>query len=184
MARKRAAYTHLSALFAVVAMAAAAAAPSPAKLALSAQDEQFAHKAAAGGALQIALSKIEIDQGRYPKVVQFARTTEKNFAQGAKKLHRLAGAIGIALPQKPPADVRTLARALAADRGDLVDREYMAQMVPASTVAVNVFDAEAHSGKNRKLVLFAFHMLPKLKQHHSRALAVVANMGRAPVARR
>lgn len=151
----------------------------PAKSPLSAKDKEFAQKVAKGGALQIELSKVELQQGQNPQVKKYALQTVENMSKAGGMLHAIASNFGLSLPEQPPPDVQKLAQALAADHGKLVDSEYIAQLVPASTVAVNLFKDEENNGKNPKLVHFAKQMMPKLQKHQKMALQISENMGKS-----
>lgn len=148
------------------------AAQQSSKRALSSQDKAFMHKVAKGGALQIALSKVEVQQGKNPKVKKLALQTVENMSKAGGMLQAIANGLGTSLPQQPPEAVQRLKSALAADNGSLVDSEYLAQLLPASTVAVNVFKDEIDHGKNPKLVHFAKRLLPKLKKHRKMVVAL------------
>lgn len=151
---------------------------SASKSALSQKDKDFVQHIAKGGALQIELSKVEVQHGQNPKEKQFALQTVENMSKAAGMLHAIASNLGMKLPEQPPADVQKLKQALAADNGSLVDSEYIAQMVPASTVAVNLFKDEASNGQNQKLVEFAKQMLPKLEKHQQMAVQISENTGK------
>jgi putative membrane protein len=127
--------------------------------------------------MQVALSRIAATKTTNPKVRKFAVTTIANMAQAGGALHVMAKMAGKELPQQPPADVQQLARGLSADTGGTLDHEYMAQIVPASTVAVNLFKDEGQKGENPQLVAFAKKMLPKIEQHQKMAVELSQNMG-------
>jgi putative membrane protein len=151
----------------------------PAQL-LSSQDRSFLHHAAKGSALQIALGKVAAKQAKRPRVKKFASQTVKRFSKAARKFHAIAKQQSVRLRKSPPPAVSTLAIALAADHGTLVDREYMGLIVPASMVAVNVFKQEISSGRNPKLVAFARAMLPKLERHYRMAVRIAHNPTKTP----
>lgn len=149
---------------------------------LSEQDRFFVQKVKKGGALQVALSTVEAQQGQYPRVREFAVETVKNMSQTGGTLHAIASSQGMDLPTEPPEDVKQLKKALAANEGELVDQEYIKQVLPASVVAVNVFEDQVRNGQNPKLVSFAEKMLPKLKQHKQKAETLAGAMGvKAPL---
>lgn len=144
---------------------------------MSDQDRTFIQKAAQGGMMQLELSKIAVERTQSPKVKQFALQSVENFAKAGGMLSAMAQSMGMQLPQQPPPEAKKLGHALAADRGKLLDQEYMALIVPASTVAVNLFKSETEGGQNPKLREFASRMLPKLEQHHKMAVQLSENMG-------
>ena len=146
---------------------------------LSDKDKAFVQMAVKGGALQIELSKVEAEQGQSPQVKRYALETVENMSKAAGMLHALASNFGMNLPQEPPQDVEKLTKALSQDKGDLIDSEYMARLVPASAVAVNRFKDEADDGQNPKLVGFAKQMLPKLEQHQKMAVRISETVGKA-----
>ena len=149
----------------------------PQRAPLSAQDKAFIQQAARGGMMQVQLSKFAVERSRNPKVKRFALKSVVAFSKAGGMLSAMAHGMGMQLPQQPPAMAQKLGSALAADRGTLLDQEYMAQMVPASTVAVNLFKSEANGGQNPKLRKFASRMLPKLEQHQKMAVRLSQNMG-------
>lgn len=104
-------------------------------------------------------------------------TTIANMSMAGGMLHAMAKEAGIDLPQQPPDDVKKLRDGLAADKGGTLDHEYMAQIVPASTVAVNMFKDEVSKGENPKFVQFAKQMLPKIEKHQQMAVQLSQNMG-------
>lgn len=151
---------------------------------LSSQDRTFLHHVVKGSALQIALGRVAAKQAQDAGVKQFAAQTVKSFSKAARKLHAIVKHQNRRLPKSLPPGVKTLAKALAADHGTLVDTEYMGLIVPASMVAVNVFKQEAGNGQNPKLVSFAKTMLPKLERHYRMAVRVAHNPTKAPASGR
>ena len=144
---------------------------------LSEQDVEFARKAARGGMLQVALSKVATKQASSQPVQQFAQQTVDSMSQAGKQLRSIAQQLGLDLPQQPGEQTQQLQDALADLEGDLLEREYMWNMVAASTVAVNVFEEEVEDGTNPRLVSFADQMLPKLQQHREQAVQIWGNVG-------
>jgi len=145
--------------------------------AVSEQDVAFARKAAQGGMLQVVLSKVATQQAESQPVQQFAQQTVDSLSQAGKQLHSLAQQLGLDLPRQPGEQAQQLQDALADLEGDLLEREYLWNMVAASTVAVNVFEEEAEDGMNQKLVSFADQMLPKLQQHRKQAVEIWGKLG-------
>lgn len=139
---------------------------------------EFARKAARGGMLQVSLSKVAAKQANDQQVQQFAQQTVNSMSQAGKKLQSIAKQSNLDLPKQPGEQARQLQDALAELEGDLLKRDYMWNMVAASTVAVNVFEEEAEEGSSPKLVKLAEQMLPKLQQHRQKAVQIWGNMGK------
>lgn len=78
----------------------------------------------------------------------------------------------------PVCDARKLTEALAHDPSGVIDEEYMAQVLPASTMTVSLFESEAQSGQNPKLKQFATRMLPELQQRRNLAVRLSKSPGR------
>lgn len=144
---------------------------------LSDQDKAFIKKAAQDDTMQVELGKLAAGQAQSPKVRRFALQSAETFSSAGGTLEAIARNMGAQLPQQPDPDTRKLAQALAADPTAVVDEEYLAQIVPASTVAVNVFESEAEGGQNPKLKQFASTFLPKLRQQRNTAVRLAENPG-------
>lgn len=151
--------------------------PAPQAAPLSDQDRAFIRKAARGGTMQVELGKLAAEQAQSPEVRRFAAQSVETFSSAAGTLDAIARNVGAQPPQQPDPDTRKLAQALAADPAAVVAEEYLAQVVPASTVAVNLFESEAEGGRNPKLKQFASTFLPKLQQQRNGAVRLAENPG-------
>ena len=151
--------------------------PGPTAANLSDQDRSFIQKLHKGGMMMVCLSTVAAKQSDDPKVREFAVKTLEDMGKAGGMLMAMAKASGIDLPKNSPDDVKRLTEALSKDTGSTLDREYMAQIVPGSTMAVNLFKDESKKGQDPKFVEFASEMLPKIEQHQQMAVDVSQNMG-------
>ena len=144
------------------------------------RDKGFMQKVAADAMMQVELSKVAVERAQSPEVRQFALESVENLAKAAGALHAMAQAMGVQLPQQLSAQAEKLKQALAAEKGTLVDSEYMAHIVPASTVTVNLFKDQAENGSIPKLKQFAEEMQPKLERRQRTAKQLAENLGARP----
>jgi predicted outer membrane protein len=144
---------------------------------LSSQDSQFLRRAIEGANLQIELGKVAAVQGESPGLREIAQTGVQSFSKAEKMLGTLAERLHANLQQISVQDVRMLRHGLAADSGPVLDEEFVAQVLPANTVAVNLFSSEAQRGNNPALVQFARDMLPALQERQANLLHLTFVMG-------
>lgn len=144
---------------------------------LSAQDQQFLTRAMHGAMLQSELGKVAAAQGENPRVRELATLGVQNFSKAEDTLRSTAQQFQLRLEPGVPQDVAALRRALANDRGPVLDGEFIGQSLPANTVAVNLFSSEIRNGSNPVLVQFARNTLPQLEQRQASLLRLTFDMG-------
>lgn len=134
-------------------------------------------KAAQSAMTEVDFGKLAAEKAPSPSVRQFALRSVATFSRAGGMLNALAGDAGVTLPRQPSPDARKLTEALAHDPAGVIDEEYMAQVLPASTMTVSLFESEAQNGRNPKLKQFATRMLPELQQRRNLAVRLSKSPG-------
>jgi hypothetical protein len=130
-----------------------------------------------GAMLQSELGKVAAVQGENPRIRDVAMLGVQNFVKAEDMLRSSARQFQVNLPPGVPQDVAALRRGLAADSGPVLDMEFVDQILPANTVAVNLFSSEIRNGRNPGLVQFARSTLPQLEQRQANLLRLTYDMG-------
>ena len=143
---------------------------------LPAQDSDFLNRAMSGAMLQSELGKVAAVQAENPRVREFAMLGVQSFGKVEDALRTMAQKFQVNLQQDVPQDIATLRQALAADSSPILDAEFVGQLLPANTVAVNLFSSEAAHGQNPLLVQFARDMLPQLEERQAVLLRLTYDM--------
>jgi putative membrane protein len=157
-----------------------AAGPPPASAAqagLSSQDKDFLIGAAKNVMLQIELARIAEVHAKNPQLRQSARRVVQSFSKSKGRLWTIAQEFSVTLPPNPPDDAAKMGRELSGKTPTELDRQYVDDVVPANSLAVNLFNSEAHGGKNPVLVQFAREMLPRLQERQRSLLQFGRQMG-------
>ncbi len=144
---------------------------------MSAQDQDFLTRAMQGAILQSELGKVAAAQGENPRIREVATLGVQNFVKAEDTLRSDARQFQVNLPTGVPQDISALRRGLSADSGPVLDAEFVDQILPANTVAVNLFSSEIRNGSNPVLVQFARNTLPQLEERQANLLRLTYDMG-------
>jgi len=128
-------------------------------------DEQFVVKASASGLAEVSLGKMAAEQATNPAVKKFGQHMVNDHTKANMELLALADRKKFAPAQQMEKKHHDAALMLAKLQGAEFDRAFMAQMVTDHEMAVDLFRAEAESGKDQDLKAWAAKTLPTLKEH-------------------
>jgi len=151
------------------AQAATTAPASAPRVVLGQQDLTFLQQAAIGGAAEVEMGKLAMQQSADPAIRVFGRwmMTDHQFAN--ELLANLAQAAGVSLPAAYDQEHQAAYDRLRTLSGAAFDREYVPDQVRMHQQTIALFRQEAASGADPQLNLFAQRMLPMLQQHLAQA---------------
>ena len=149
----------------------AKAAKGAADSAVSAQDREFATKAAQAGHAEVTAGKLAASKASSGDVKKFATQMVDDHTKSGDELKPIAESKGIKLPAEPDAAHKQLAARLEKLQGAEFDRVYVAEAgVKDHKAAVDLFTAQAKNGKDPELKAFAQKTLPTVEHHYKMAL--------------
>lgn len=143
---------------------------------VSAQDQEFARKAAASGLAEVAAAGLAKDHAQANDVRDFAQQMINDHSAVNQQLAQVAQQLGISLPTQTDEAHQREAQELAKLSGAQFDRAYMQGQIRDHEEAVSLFRTEAESGSNPQLRQLAQTALPKLEQHLDRARRITASL--------
>jgi putative membrane protein len=133
-------------------------------------DSAFAQKAMVAGMEELDLASMALGKTTNADVLSFATRMQTDHHKANQQLQGIAKSEGIQLPQSVKSDV--IAPQYISDEqklksltGKQFDNGYIRQQIAAHKQAIALFQKEAQSGKDPRLVAFAKKSLPMLKQH-------------------
>ena len=137
----------------------------PASAALSANDRDFAMKAASDGLAEVQASQLAQQRATSPQVKQFAQRMVADHSQANDKLMQIAQQQNLDLPTQPASKDTTKLQKLRGLNGSAFDQAYAQEQVPDHQSDIALFRKEAQSGQDPALKSFAQQTLPILQQH-------------------
>lgn len=153
--------------------AALAAVPEP--------DRKFLKEASAISRYNVRAGEIALFLGSSDQVKDLARRVVDDHTLAVNELKIVARAKGVKeLPDQLDAARQRKLAALQESYGDEFDRKYASMMAADHENDLRVFQQEAGSGSDPQLKEFAAEVLPKVKDHLSRARAVKQSTNNAP----
>jgi len=149
------------------------------KAAVNASDRAFMMKAAGSGMYEVEVSKLAEQKASDAGVKEMASMMVKDHTAANAELMQLAGAKGITLPAKLPADKQAIIKKLSGRSGAAFDRDYMRIVgISDHQKDVKLFESNSRSTKDPELKAFIDKTLPTLRQHLTHAQGVkVAGTG-------
>ncbi|MGI8989578.1 MAG: DUF4142 domain-containing protein [Bryobacteraceae bacterium] len=128
-------------------------------------DRQFIERAVMRGLAQIEIGKLAMDKASKDSVKLFAKTLVDDHAKVNRRLARIAGKQGYAVPGS--LDPRHQARLdkLAKLSGAEFDRAYLKDQSKSQERDVQAFEWESQSGTDGALKAFALKTLPEMQEH-------------------
>jgi putative membrane protein len=148
---------------------------------LSAEEQKFVKKAAAGGLAEVKLSELASQRATDPKVKDFAKQMVTDHTQANNELQPIAESNKIPVPTRLQGDHETAYKHLEKLSGKKFDAAYVKIMVTDHDETVNAFEDASSKAKDPSLKAFIDKTLPVLRQHkeHIHAIADATDMGKA-----
>lgn len=132
---------------------------------LSADEQQFVKKAAAGGLAEVKLSELADNRASDPKVKDFAKQMVTDHTQANDELKVIAEANKIATPTKLQGEHEVAYKRLQKLSGAKFDAAYIQIMVTDHDKTVSAFENASSQVKDPPLKGFIDKTLPLLRQH-------------------
>jgi putative membrane protein len=134
-------------------------------------DREFAMKAAAGGADEVALGQLATRTANDTKVRQFGERMVTDHTQANLELEQIAQRQRLSLAAGPDAMTDATAQRLRGMTSPMFDQAYMKDMVQDQRQDIADFRREADNGQDPALRGFAQKFLPVLQHHLQMAQA-------------
>jgi putative membrane protein len=132
---------------------------------LSAQDRDFAMKAAQGGMTEVEMGNLAQQRGASEQMKEYGRKLVQDHTRMNNDLKDIAGKENITLPTDISADQRRTIDRLSKLSGTQFDREFAKESVKDHRADIDEFRKEATSGDDQSLKNFASSNIPTLQDH-------------------
>jgi putative membrane protein len=132
---------------------------------LSAEEQQFVKKAAAGGLAEVKLSELANDRASDAKVKDFARQMVVDHKNANDDLKPIAESNKIAVPTRLQGESQVAYKHLEKLSGQKFDATYTKIMVSDHDKTVTAFEDASSKVKDPDLKAFIDKTLPVLRQH-------------------
>jgi putative membrane protein len=132
---------------------------------LSAEEQQFIKKAAAGGLAEVKLSELANDRASDAKVKDFARQMVTDHTNANNDLKPIADSHKIAVPTMLQGESEVAYKRLKKLSGKKFDSAYTKVMVSDHDKTVTAFEGASSKVKDPDLKAFIDKTLPVLRQH-------------------
>jgi putative membrane protein len=132
---------------------------------LSAGEQQFVKKAAAGGLAEVKLSELANERASEPKVKDFAKQMVTDHTQANDELKPIAESNKIPVPTKLTGEHEVAYKHLEKLSGAKFDAAYIQIMVSDHDKTVGAFEEASSKLKDPALKAFVDKTLPVLRQH-------------------
>jgi putative membrane protein len=146
---------------------------------LSAEEQQFVKKAAAGGLAEVKLSELADNQASDPKVKDFAKQMVTDHTQANDELKPIAESNKIPVPTKLTGEHEVTYKHLEKLSGAKFDAAYIKVMVSDHDKTVSAFEEASSKVKDPSLKAFVDKTLPVLRQHQQHIHEIAASPGKA-----
>jgi putative membrane protein len=146
---------------------------------LSAEEQQFVKKAAAGGLAEVKLSELANDRASDPKVKDFAKQMVTDHTQANDELKPIAESNKIPVPTKLTGKHEVAYKHLEKLSGAKFDAAYIQIMVGDHDKTVSAFEEASSTVKDPSLKAFVDKTLPVLRQHKEHIHEIAASQGKA-----
>ena len=143
---------------------------------VSAEDKDFAMKAAQGGLAEIELGTLAQKRGSTQQIRDFGKMLVDNHTALDNELNQLAAKHGLELPTEPGTADRQSHALLSKLSGSRFDREFVKDFIEGHHDDLAEFRKEAARGSNPALKAFAADTLATLHEHH----VIAENIGAVP----
>ena len=132
---------------------------------LSAEEQQFIKKAAAGGLAEVKLSELAENRASDPKVKDFAKQMVTDHTQANNELKPIAESNKIPVPTKLTGEHEATYNHLEKLSGAKFDAAYIKVMVSDHDKTVSAFEEASSKVQDPTLKTFIEKTLPVLRQH-------------------
>jgi putative membrane protein len=146
---------------------------------LSAEEQQFVKKAAAGGLAEVKLSELANDRASDPKVKDFATQMVTDHTQANGELKPIAESNKIPVPTKLTGEHEVAYKHLEKLSGAKFDAAYIRIMVSDHDKTVSAFEQASSNLKDPALKAFVDKTLPVLRQHKEHIHEIADSQGKA-----
>jgi putative membrane protein len=146
---------------------------------LSAEEQQFVKKAAAGGLAEVKLSELANDRASDPKVKDFATQMVTDHTQANGELKPIAESNKIPVPTKLTGEHEVAYKHLEKLSGAKFDAAYIRIMVSDHDKTVSAFEQASSNLKDPALKAFVDKTLPVLRQHKEHIHEIASSQGKA-----
>jgi putative membrane protein len=146
---------------------------------LSAEEQQFVKKAAAGGLAEVKLSELANDRASDPKVKDFATQMVTDHTQANGELKPIAESNKIPVPTKLTGEHEVAYKHLEKLSGAKFDAAYIRIMVSDHDKTVSAFEQASSNLKDPALKAFVDKTLPVLRQHKEHIHEIAGSKGKA-----
>ena len=146
---------------------------------LSAEEQQFVKKAAAGGLAEVKLSELADDRASDPKVKDFAKQMVIDHTQANNELKPIAEASKIPVLTKLQGEHEVAYQRLEKLSGAKFDAAYIQIMVSDHDKTVSAFEEASSKLKDPALKAFVDKTLPVLRQHKEHIHEIAGSQGKA-----
>jgi putative membrane protein len=145
---------------------------------LSAEEQQFVKKAAAGGLAEVKLSELANDRASDAKVKDFAKQMVTDHTQANNELKPIAESNKVPVPTKLQGDSEAAYKRLEKLSGAKFDTAYIKIMVSDHDKTVSAFEDASSKVKNPALKAFIDKTLPVLRQHKDHIHEIATQTGK------
>jgi putative membrane protein len=146
---------------------------------LSAEEQQFVKKAAAGGLAEVKLSELAKERASDAKINDFAAQMVTDHTQANNELKSIADSNKIPLATKLQGESEVAYRRLEKLSGSKFDAAYIKVMVSDHDKTVSAFEDASPKVKNPDLKAFIDKTLPVLRQHKDHVHEIASQTGKA-----
>ena len=146
---------------------------------LSAEEQQFVKKAAAGGLAEVKLSELADDRASDQKVKDFAVQMVTDHTQANNELKPIAESNKIPVPTKLNSESEVAYKRLEKLSGSKFDAAYIKVMVSDHDKTVSAFEDASSKVKNPDLKAFIDKTLPVLRQHQDHIHEIASQTGKS-----
>ena len=132
-------------------------------------DNSFANEAAHGGAAEIQLGKLALDNGASEAVKTFGTRMVTEQTRAGDQLKQAAAREHVTLPTDLDAREQATYDKLSKLNGDAFDQAYAQEMVRDHQEDLKAFEREANYGNSDLMRAFASQTVPMIQQHLEQA---------------
>ena len=132
---------------------------------LTASDESFLRKAAAGGAAEVELGNLARNKASDPAIKDFGEKMVTDHSKANDELKRLAQEKGVVVPDMPDSKSKREMDRLSKLSGADFDKAYAKLMVSDHEKDVSEFEHESKNARDPDVKEFASKTLPTLQDH-------------------
>jgi len=143
---------------------------------LSASDQDFVQKAAAGGLFEVEAGKIAEKKASNAQVRQFAARMVRDHSEADNKLKQIVSADGGTVPNDLDPEHQQALQQLTSQQGPDFDRNYMQTMVKDHDTDAQAFGRAVQSLDDPKLKTFAQQTLKVIDEHDKMAHQITEKM--------